>query len=327
MNTISKALWVTDIHLKYSTLDVTRKLFKLLLKELKNNDVDSLIISGDTNDTKSIIRSECLDQLRNFLKQVKVPSYVLVGNHDMVNTSHPELGHCLDSLNDIEDVFVIDKPTIIGNIKFIPYIHNPNDLRKELKKDEVDYLVAHNGINGAEMNSKGTFDSFSLSSGSFSDFKRVFVGHYHCYNEIDNIVYLGSPFTHSFAEANIDKYIGIIDFDNNELDLIETNLRKHIDYTINTDKKSNVDIKARPEDLVRITLEGKKDNNNKMLEKYKDIQAKFVLKNIETNKKKRLNVDLNKDKSLILKEYLEYLKKDVDLEIDKLLKLGEKYIA
>lgn len=323
---IQKSLWVTDIHLKYNTLDITAKLFELILKTLKEDEsIDSLIISGDTNDTKSIIRAECLDQLRNFLKSVKVNVFVLVGNHDMANTSFPELGHCLDSLRDIESVWVIDKPTKIDNVKMIPYIHHNEDLATELAKDKVDYVIAHNGISGAEMNTKGSHDDFSLGHSNFSNFKRVLVGHYHCYNEFENIVYLGSPFTHTFAEANIDKFIGIFDFRKNALELIETGLRKHRDYVIDSSLKEKVDIVQNEGDLVRITVKGKKDNNARALEKYKNVEAKFIVKN-EVENKQRLEIDLKKDNTQLLNGYVKHMQKNTGLNLDKILEMGKKYL-
>ena len=49
--------------------------------------------------------------------------------------------------------------------------------------------------------------------------KLFIVGHYHKFQKNENILYLGTPYSHSFGEANQKKYILIVDQD---LDFIET---------------------------------------------------------------------------------------------------------
>lgn len=324
---MKKALWTTDIHLKFSNLDITSKLFEKISNKALEYSVDTIIMTGDINDSKSIIRSECLNQIREFLKNIKIPVYILVGNHDLHNTKKPELGHSLESLKDIENVHVIDKPLVVGDIKFIPYIDSPIELGKELKKDSTRFLFCHNGIYGAQMNAKGTIDDFSLTQAKYKSFSRVFVGHYHNHCVLDNIVYLGSPFSHSFNESNVDKFIGIIDFEKDKLDLIKTELRQHRDFHIFSEEKNKdllKTIKYNKGDLVRVTIEGNKEANLSVLDELKSLDVKFIVKN--TNRiSKKLNIDPNSSKKDILKQYLK--QSDTDLDKKKVLKIGEEIIA
>lgn len=328
-----KILWATDLHLKFSNLSVTKQLFDFILKTIKERNIKQIVLTGDINDTKAILRAETVSQLRWFCHECSKQSikiFILVGNHDMVNNKDMKFGHSLEFLNDIPNVWAIDKPIVIQNIgKFIPYTEDNKMLMKELKNEEgVDYLFCHNGINGAHMNSKGVFDDFSISSAKYKNFKRVYVGHYHNNQTIDNIIYLGSPFSHSFAEANIKKYIGIIDLKTGSVELVEPRLRKHVDYTVKSEQYVNKDIlelpEIRNEDLIRVFLFGTKEDNKKVYEIIKKTDnMKFIFKN-EDRIEERIKIDPSESKNVLLNKYVNKINTTLDKK--KLLEIGNEVL-
>lgn len=325
---MKNAILTTDIHLKQSNLEITSKLFNLLENKIKELGAENLIITGDINDSKSIIRSESFIQFQEFLQKVDVNIFLLVGNHDMHNTRRPELGHSLELFKVLDKVKVIDKPTLITpDIKFVPYIHDPMELKKEITKDSVKYLFCHNGILGATMNDVGTKDETSISSENFNSIMQVFCGHYHNFHQLgENITYLGSPFSHSFAESNTEKYIAFIDFEKDGVEYIPTNLRKHITIQLDSTVENNLDsLKFSEDDIVRIVISGPKENNLILLEKIekKGINAKIALKN-EAKAKKRLKMDNFTNKSQIIKSYIDNIETKLDKK--RLLKIGEEIL-
>lgn len=330
-------LWATDIHLKFSNLAITQGLFNTILRIVEERKIREIVLTGDINDTKAIIRSECLNQLRKFctkLRGLDCQVYVLVGNHDMHNAKSMEFGHSLESLKDLMNVTVFDTPTThaVGGkrVKFLPYTEDNKLLMKELKNEEkAEFLFCHNGISGAAMNSKGMFDDFSISTSKYKNFKRVFVGHYHAYQELENIIYLGSPFSHSFAESNTKKYIGIIDMNTGNVELVEPGLRGHYDYDVKSAgiikyNKFNVHPERTNEDLVRVFLYGTKEDNKKAYSIiHKTPNMKFIFKN-EDRTEERIKIDPGEARETLLGKYVE--KVNTTLDKGKLSDIGKEIL-
>lgn len=337
---MNKVLWMTDIHMKHSNLSLTEELFRFVETTLKERNLEYLIITGDLNDTKSIIRSECFVQLRKFFERTEtfLQTFILVGNHDMHNPKDMSFGHSLEILKDIPNVSVIDEPQLVAfdggmEVKFIPYTEDNKMLMKELKnKEGAKYLFCHNGIAGAQLNAKGSFDDFSISSAQYTKFDRVFVGHYHNYHELENgkITYLGSPFSHSFGESNQDKFIAEINLANGQLDLIKTPIRQHVDIILKSEdhveEKGVLNINAgNPDNLIRVFLHGTKEDNKKVFNRIvvKD-GMKVIFKN-EDVAKERIKFDLSKSKEDIIKKYISHANTTLDKK--RLVEFGKNIMG
>lgn len=258
---------IGDIHAKPNNLQHVTQLFEII-EQLGN----PTILLGDLLDTKEVIRGRCLNTYIKLLSQSKLQFYILVGNHDYFNLDCKE--HALEALN-MPNVKIVDQPFVLLEdgervAKMLPYIHDPELMREELKKPRLT-LFCHADVVGFDYGN-GVISDQGISYRDFNKFKRVVSGHYHKYQEKGNFTYLGTPFSHSFGEANQDKYIAIWNSDDNSLELIETDFPKHLSIEINADETSTIDVLPLEKHEVRIILKGSPEAI-KAFKKPKDVKV------------------------------------------------------
>lgn len=162
---------------------------------IQQNNIDLIINLGDTFD-QNTVTSYDIDTASEFFKMFPKDKehLVLCGNHEMLNDKY----NALKLLNNIDKVQVIDTPTVIDNLLFIPYCDY-----KDLDLSQFngsDYAFMHHDIYGSQIAPGRTLD-FGIERDSLSKFKKVFNGHVHANSEFGNIVNVGSVTTHSFADS------------------------------------------------------------------------------------------------------------------------------
>lgn len=254
-----KAVMINDLHFTPSTLELATTSLKLAQAKAIELNVP-LIIAGDTLDTKAIIRAECANRLIEILEPTDVTpdTYILVGNHDLL--SEKAKSHSLNFLDGYGTI--IDAPRYLWGLglHLIPYMSNTSELEALLKTlNKGSTLIMHQGVKTAYM---GHYvqDKSSLSPEAFKDFT-VLSGHYHRKQVIDTgdgrtFTYTGTPYSTSFAEANDGpKGFHVIQEDNS-IDFIPTNLRKHIVIEMTTTELNYAFAGIHPEDLIWVKFYG-----------------------------------------------------------------------
>jgi DNA repair exonuclease SbcCD nuclease subunit len=252
---MSKYTIIGDPHAKPDNLDKIEKLFNIV--ESHNN---STIWLGDFLDTKEVIRGKCLNFLYKKLKESKLQHYIIVGNHDYFNLECED--HSLALLKELDNVVIVDEPVFIedNKISMIPYIHDMAKLKATIKKCYSNStLFAHLELKGFDFGNGHMCDS-GLTERSFATFRRTISGHFHKYQIKRNLMYLGTPFSHSFGESNQIKYIGIYDLESDSLDLIETDFPRHVTLEVNCDIFTSEQGYEESNDYIRVILNGTQEN-------------------------------------------------------------------
>lgn len=223
-----RAVLIGDIHYSMSTLEMAEKSTNLAAAEAERLGVP-LILNGDINDTKSIIRAECMNSLIATMQKIKQKVFVVIGNHDLIDINTNK--HSLEFLSPycvLIDRYLYDTST---DLHFIAYQHHPLEFKKIIDTiPKGATVVAHQGVVNASM---GHYikDSSAVPRGWFADV-RTLLSHYHARQEIDygpsQLSYIGNPYTLTFGEANDPpKGFRVLNHDGT-LDFISTNLRKHV---------------------------------------------------------------------------------------------------
>ena len=145
---------------------------------------------------------ECVRSLRD-KHHLKV--FIVEGNHDTSIT-----GEGARSINVFDDIAeVINEPEVVAvegiKIGLIPYTESDGDVRKAIKRftvEKVKIVMGHLGVIGgkvgpADIEIPGKIDLESLMPQSFL---HVFLGHYHNYQKLGNLMYVGSPIQHDWGE-------------------------------------------------------------------------------------------------------------------------------
>lgn len=213
---------IGDPHLTHKTLDKAEILFNTV-EELGLN----AIWMGDFLDTKEVIRGKCLNAIISYFKRSKLSHTVLIGNHDWFNLEC--LDHALQALKLLPNVLVVDQPIVglLGEL-FIPYMKDTARLKQILEQQKGAKLVfCHIDVSGFDYGN-GHLCEDGLSLEDLKSFGMVVSGHFHKYQVQDNLVYIGTPFSHSFGETDQKKFLGVVNPHANTIRLIDSPFPRHV---------------------------------------------------------------------------------------------------
>lgn len=225
---------IGDPHITPKSLDKGTRLFQIV-EELGN----PTIWLGDFLDTKEVIRGKCLNLLYDNFSKSKLHHIILVGNHDWFNLECQD--HSLKSLASLPNVRIIDKVERHPKLPFVffPYIHDKTLLKDQLSQVHDPNLIVfgHFEVSGFDFGNGHLCEDGIITHKDFEGMKRVISGHFHKLQQTGNFTYLGTPFSHSFGEANQDKVIGIYELSSDTLELIPTEFPRHISMKVDLSKR------------------------------------------------------------------------------------------
>jgi DNA repair exonuclease SbcCD nuclease subunit len=255
------AVLISDIHFNVNSKTIASEGLSKARDYAFDNDL-TLIIPGDLNDTKAIIRAECANEIIKILSyKLKKPRrvVVLVGNHDLINEKGKE--HSLNFLAPLCEVIETPVYDSTLGVWLIPYMTDVEELKVFLKKNVLqnDTLIMHQGLKGAFMG-EYVIDKTSIEPEYF-DGLRVISGHYHRAQDIKcgkNGLwsYIGSPYTITAAEAQDGPKGFRILYSDGSLELIPTNLRKHVTVDRTIETVTNPIPNLNPGDILWLRVEG-----------------------------------------------------------------------
>jgi len=308
---------VGDPHTKSNNLDLSKDLLKMVEKRKK-----PVIWLGDIFDTKEIIRGKPLNLWLSYFRKSKLQHFVIVGNHDLFNLQTTE--HSLECFKEFGNVTIIDDLTQIDeNTYGIPYIHDQTKLKEVLKKiPKGSNLIAHLELKDFDFGNGHICDK-GLTFKDFKKFDKVITGHFHKFQQKENVTYLGTPFSHSFGEANQPKYLATLGED---LELHEiTKFPRHI--IIKFDLDQELDLSGlNDRDYFRFDLKGSTHQLAAIQDQILDLKEKYPklkVREIDTDtyqEYNELDEDLNCEKQFQVwaTEVANYDEYTIDLALEYL---------
>ena len=245
-----KFIHLSDLHLgkrlnEFSLIDDQRYILNEILKIIKDEKPDAVMIAGDIYD-KSIPSTEAVELFDDFvfnLSKLKAQIFIISGNHDsperlafgsrLMDKTGVHMSPVYDG--DIKPYTMKDKYGEI-NIFMLPFIKpiqvkrffpdeginsytdGVNVAIKHMKIDtsQRNILIAHQFVTGAKRSeseelSVGGLDN--VDSSVFADFDYVALGHIHSPQKIssDKIYYSGTPLKYSFSESSDIKSVAVVE--------------------------------------------------------------------------------------------------------------------
>lgn len=344
---MSKILLFSDLHIhphkkSLDRLEDCLKVLSWVAETAKKNNIKNVIFGGDFFHDRYKIDiytyQRTFEVLSKSFKDLKL--WMLLGNHDLWFF---EKG----TVSSVIPFTAIDAVELIGEPKrieiegvywdFLPFTNNvPDSLRiLDALPGKKKYLIGHVAINNAKMH-HGTYSSdilvehegdvVSVDAGLFSGYERVFLGHFHSKQNVnDKVEYIGSPLQLSFGEAFEKKNIVILDTEDGSRKYIENDFSpRHIISNEEDLKNHKLDgnfVQLVVEDMSSVDLlEIKKrvKDENKVL----DFKVKQVKKKIASQgSEEETEIALYNEDNMISK-YVEQAKTDLDKEL--LVKIGNK---
>jgi len=244
---MSRFVLIGDPHAKPDNLHKIRKLCDIV----ENYNLPAVWL-GDLLDTKDIVRAQCLNTYYKYFSTSKLKHIILVGNHDYTTGECSE--HALETLKALPNVKVVDEPYMEGTTLFLPYYRDNNKLRNQLVKADV--VICHMDIKSFDYGN-GFISEEGIHPEELKDYKLIISGHYHKYQQKNNITYLGTPFSHNFGESNQDKYLGIFNDEDTSFSTISTDFPKH--RTIELDLSNNHEFDINNVDHFRLIIKGNRE--------------------------------------------------------------------
>jgi DNA repair exonuclease SbcCD nuclease subunit len=335
----TKFIVIGDPHIKLDNILDVDLCLERLIGLANERQPDFIVILGDVNHNHEKIHTVCLNKAYEFIDKMReiAPTYVLVGNHDMIN--HVQFltsNHWLNGMKEWENVVIVDKVktlSVNGDLYvFCPYVPNGR-FEEALNTCDVDWkesscIFAHQEFYGCSMNAITSVEGDRWGE----EYPNIISGHIHVKQKIqNNIYYPGSMLQHSFGESS-KNIIAIVTFnDNTDYILEEVDLKLPRKKTIHTtieDIDDNEYELSDTGDKLKITISGvyeqfksfRKTNKYKKMIK-SGIKVVFKPKKIslenaddtmsnESNFKDVLSLLINKEKSPYLTQIYEEIIND-----------------
>lgn len=192
----------------------------------KKHNIDTIFVLGDLVHDRKTIDYLVLCDIYNFFRTERQEGrqwIVFPGNHDMYMRHSWDVNVLLP----LESVitYVETVTTIMtDNLRWwvIPFIQLESSYMSVLeavaaKAGPDDCLMTHIGINNALKNICFLLTEWNIVHFANTPFKRIYSGHFHCYQEVDKrIWYPGSPIPHKADEG--DCHHGFLVFDTEKVE-------------------------------------------------------------------------------------------------------------
>ena len=203
-----KILFVGDPHVQPSNLADSEKLMECVESICKEDpSIDEVCILGDLFHTKELIRGNVMIFWERWLRRLALTVHVkaLVGNHDQFALGN-EKDHSLKSFCSIENVKIIEEPTLEKKIGYVPYIHdNACFVTKanSLSANGAKTIICHATFVGNKYE-----NGFYAEGGvdpSLMESRLLISGHIHVRGRFSNVINPGTPMWHTASDANQQK--------------------------------------------------------------------------------------------------------------------------
>lgn len=205
-----KVLFVGDIHATPEELDDCDQLRWLVERTALAEQVDCVVLLGDSYHTHNIIRSEVMAFYRAWFKDWKKHPWetvALVGNHDYAGEGRPEHAMLIHE----DQVTVVDAPTVRGPLLLMPYYSNREKFVEDASFHPGKVLVCHQTLYGSRYEN-GFMAEDGVDPADLPQ-TRVISGHIHTPQSFGKVTYIGAPRWRSLSDANEERAVWLYTFE------------------------------------------------------------------------------------------------------------------
>ena len=228
--------------------------------------IDTVIHLGDVFDVRKGIDYWSLNWAKQHffqpLQERGIKVHILVGNHDIFYKQSLSLNSPSLNLSEFGNIEITDRPktTVIAGVPVfeVPWLceGNAEEFARELDKTTAVLSWGHLELAGFYAN-KDYQCQHGTDASIFSQFDRVFSGHFHKKNSSGNITYLGNPYQMYWNDEGDTRGFHIFDMETHDLEFIENpNTMFHKIY-YNEDKKKLFNPHKFKQSYVKLIVEGK----------------------------------------------------------------------
>ena len=177
---------------------------------LEQYGIDTIIHMGDAFDSRKSIDFVGLDWTRKVVLEPlsKYKVHLITGNHDVYFKNSNKVNSPELLLKDYGNIKTYSEPTEVNigglNILLLPWINSENQDKsfKLIKNTKAKVVMGHLELQGFRVNKNLVMEEHGLEANLFSNFKKVFSGHYHTRSDNGTVFYLGNPYEIYWNDVN-----------------------------------------------------------------------------------------------------------------------------
>ena len=174
---------------------------------------------GDAFDSRKSIDFVGLDWTRKVVLEplIKYKVHLITGNHDVYFKNSNKINSPELLLKDYQNIKTYSEPTEVNiggsNILLLPWINSENQDKsfKLIKNTKAKVVMGHLELQGFRVNKNLVMEEHGLEANLFSNFKKVFSGHYHTRSDNGTVFYLGNPYEIYWGDVNDTRGFTIFD--------------------------------------------------------------------------------------------------------------------
>jgi DNA repair exonuclease SbcCD nuclease subunit len=291
---------------------------------LEEHGVETVIHMGDAFDSRKSIDYQSLEWAKRvvFDPLKKYDVHMIVGNHDCYYKNTNNVNSPALLLKDYSNIKTYSSPTntkVCGiDMTFIPWIcsENYDETLKVIQKSKAKIAMGHLELKGFRVNKHLVMEEHGLEANLFSNFKKVFSGHYHTRSDNGTVFYLGNPYEMYWTDVNDTRGFHIFDTETLEHTPINNPYKLFYNIYYEDTPHQTFDASEYSNKIVKVIV--RKKTKQKDFEKFIDklykigIQDLKIVENFEIQENENFVIDEEENTISILNRYIDESEYDFD---------------
>ena len=291
---------------------------------LEEHGVETVIHMGDAFDSRKSIDYQSLEWAKRvvFDPLKKYDVHMIVGNHDCYYKNTNNVNSPALLLKDYPNIKTYSSPTntkVCGiDMTFIPWIcsENYDETLKVVKKSKAKIAMGHLELKGFRVNKHLVMEEHGLEANLFSNFTKVFSGHYHTRSDNGTVFYLGNPYEMYWTDVNDTRGFHIFDTETLEHTPINNPYKLFYNIYYEDTPHQTFDASEYSNKIVKVIV--RKKSKQKDFEKFIDklykigIQDLKIVENFEIQENENFVIDEEENTISILNRYIDESECDFD---------------
>ena len=291
---------------------------------LEEHGVETVIHMGDAFDSRKSIDYQSLEWAKRvvFDPLKKYDVHMIVGNHDCYYKNTNNVNSPALLLKDYPNIKTYSSPTntkVCGiDMTFIPWIcsENYDETLKVIQKSKAKVAMGHLELKGFRVNKHLVMEEHGLEANLFSNFTKVFSGHYHTRSDNGTVFYLGNPYEMYWTDVNDTRGFHIFDTETLEHTPINNPYKLFYNIYYEDTPHQTFDASEYSNKIVKVIV--RKKSKPKDFERFIDklykigIQDLKIVENFEIQENENFAIDEEENTISILNRYIDESECDFD---------------
>jgi len=291
---------------------------------LEEHGVETVIHMGDAFDSRKSIDYQSLEWAKRvvFDPLKKYDVHMIVGNHDCYYKNTNNVNSPALLLKDYPNIKTYSSPTntkVCGiDMTFIPWIcsENYDETLKVIQKSKAKIAMGHLELKGFRVNKHLVMEEHGLEANLFSNFTKVFSGHYHTRSDNGTVFYLGNPYEMYWTDVNDTRGFHIFDTEALEHTPINNPYKLFYNIYYEDTPHQTFDASEYSNKIVKVIV--RKKSKQKDFEKFIDklykigIQDLKIVENFDIQENENFVIDEEENTISILNRYIDESECDFD---------------